>query len=88
MFFRWIKRIVGLRHLLCESQRGVTIQVYAAFISSLLISARIGHKPTKRTYEMICLFFQGWASEQELEDHIARLRQATNKKPALQLPCK
>jgi hypothetical protein len=74
LFFRWIKRIMGLRHLLCESQRGVTIQVYVAFIASLLISVRIGHKPTKRTYEMICLFFQGWATEQELEDHITRLK--------------
>jgi hypothetical protein len=74
LFFRWIKRIMGLRHLLLESQRGVTIQVYVALIASLLISARIGHKPTKRTYEMVCLFFQGWATEQELEDHIARLK--------------
>jgi hypothetical protein len=74
LFFRWIKRIIGLRHLLFESRRGVTIQVYVAFIASLLISVRIGHKPTKRTYEMVCLFFQGWATEQELEDHIARLK--------------
>ena len=88
LFFRWIKRIVGLRHLLCESLNGVTIQVYVAFIASLLISARVGQKPTKRTYEMICLFFQGWASEQELEDHITRLRQTRNKKPILPLPCK
>lgn len=80
LFFRWIKRVIGLRHLLCQSQRGVTIQVYVAFIASLLISRRIGHKPTKRTYEMICLFFQGLASEQELEDHIARLHQASNRK--------
>jgi Transposase DDE domain len=81
LFFRWIKRIIGLRHLLCHSQRGVTIQVYVAFIASLLISRRIGHKPTKRTYEMICLFFQGLASEQELEDHITRLHEASNRKP-------
>ena len=81
LFFRWIKRIMGLRHLLCESQRGVTIQVYVAFIASLLISVRIGHKPTKRTYEMICLFFQGWATEQELEDHIKRLDEAEKRKP-------
>ncbi len=73
LFFRWIKRIMGLRHLLCQSQRGVAIQVYVAFIASLLISARVGQKPTKRTYEMICLFFQGWATEQELEAHIAAL---------------
>ena len=77
----WIKRIMGLRHLLCQSHRGVTIQVYVAFIASLLINRRIGHKPTKRTYEMICLFFQGLASEQELEDHITRLKEASNRKP-------
>jgi hypothetical protein len=80
LFFRWIKRIMGLRHLLCQSQQGVTLQVYVAFIASLLISSRIGHKPTKRTYEMICLFFQGWASEQELEEHINHLQQVRNKK--------
>jgi hypothetical protein len=81
LFFRWIKRIMGLRHLLCHSRRGVTIQVYVAFIASLLISRRIGHKPTKRTYEMICLFFQGLASEQELEDHITCLHEASTNKP-------
>src|SRR5262249_40853637 len=81
LFFCWIKRIMGLRHLLCHSQRGVTIQVYVAFIASLLISRRIGHKPTKRTYEMICLFFQGLASEQELEDHITRIHAANNRTP-------
>lgn len=81
LFFRWIKRVMGLRHLLLESQRGVTIQVYVGFIASLLISARIGHRPTKRTYEMVCLFFQGWASEQELEDHISRLKAPKPSRP-------
>jgi hypothetical protein len=80
LFFRWIKRIMGMRHLLCQSRRGVTIQVYVALIASLLISRRISHKPTKRTYEMICLFFQGLASEQELDDHITRLHQASSRK--------
>lgn len=79
LFFRWIKRVIGLRHLLCESQRGMTIQVYVAFIAGLLISIRVGVKPTKRTYEMICLFFQGWATEQELEQHITHLRETRKK---------
>jgi hypothetical protein len=73
LFFRWLKCILGCRHLLSQSQDGVTIQVYAAIIASLLISVCTGLKPTKRTFETICLYFQGWASEEELLDHI-RLR--------------
>ena len=26
----------------------------------------VGRKPTKRTYEMLCFYFQGWASLAEL----------------------
>ena len=46
-----------------------------------MVRGQYGYQPTKRTYEMICLFFQGLASEQELEDHIARLHQDINRKP-------
>lgn len=70
LFFRWLKCILGCRHLLSLSQDGVTIQVYAAIIASLLISVCTGLKPTKRTFETICLYFQGWASEEELLAHI------------------
>jgi len=31
-------------------------------------------KPTLRTYEMICWYFSGMASLEELETHIARLQ--------------
>jgi hypothetical protein len=35
-----------------------------------------GKKPTKRTYEMFCFFFAGWATEQEVQDHLDKLQQA------------
>ena len=76
LFFRWFKCVLGRRHLLCESANGLRIQVYVGIIASLLLSLWVGKKPTKRTYEMFCLFFAGWATEQELEAHIAKLRQA------------
>jgi hypothetical protein len=76
LFFRWFKCILGRRHLLAESQNGVTIQVYVAIIASLLLSLWAGRKPTKRTYEMFCLFFAGWATEQEVLDHLDKLQQA------------
>jgi len=74
LFFRWFKCILGCRHLLSTCANGVEIQVYLALIASLLISLWTGKKPTKRTYEMLCFYFTGWASEEELFAHIAKLQ--------------
>src|SRR5665213_2268780 len=65
LFFRWLKCILGCRHLLANSRNGVTIQVYLALIASLLISLWVGRKPTVRTLEMIQFYFIGWATEEE-----------------------
>jgi hypothetical protein len=73
LFFRWLKCILGCRHLLSTCQNGVTIQVYLALIASLLISVWTGRKPTKRTFEMLCFYFSGWASEEELLAHLNSL---------------
>jgi Transposase DDE domain len=78
LFFRWFKCILGCQHLLSTCQNGVKVQVYLALIASLLVVQWTGHKPTKRTFEMLCLYFQGWASEREL---IAHLRSLNDKKP-------
>jgi len=75
LFFRWLKCILGCRHLLSEHRNGVTIQVYVALIASLLISLWTGHKPTKRTWEMCCFYFSGWASAAEMGTHIAKLQE-------------
>lgn len=73
LFFRWMKCILGCRHLLSESESGVTLQVYFAVIASLLIGLWVGAKPNKRTYEMVCFYLSGWASAEELDRHIASL---------------
>jgi hypothetical protein len=74
LFFRWFKCILGCRHLLSTCANGVQIQVYLALIASLLISLWTGSKPTKRTFEMLCFYFSGWASEAELMAHIEKLK--------------
>ncbi len=74
LFFRWFKCILGCRHLLAHSENGVTIQMYAALIASLMISLWVGRKPTKRTYEMICHYFNEWADDDELLAHIQKLQ--------------
>ena len=73
LFFRWFKCILGCDHLLSTCRNGVAIQVYMALIASLVITLRTGHKPTKRTLEMLCHYFSGWASEAELLAHFAKL---------------
>jgi len=74
LFFRWFKCILGCRHWLSESERGLTLQVYVAILASLLVSLWTGRKPTRRTFEMIMLHLQGWASAEEVQAHIARLQ--------------
>lgn len=74
LFFRWLKCILGCRHLLANSPEGVTIQVYLAIMASLLISLWVGRKPTVRTLEMIQFYFTGWATEDELMAHLNQLK--------------
>lgn len=74
LFFRWLKCVLGCRHLLANSRNGVTIQVYLAIIASLLISLWAGRKPTVRTLEMIQFYFIGWATEDELMAHLDQLK--------------
>jgi IS4 transposase len=80
LFFRWFKCILKCQHFLSLSQNGLAIQVYCALIASLLISLWTGWKPDKRTYEMLCLHMQGWASDQELEKHLESLNKVVTKK--------
>jgi Transposase DDE domain len=80
LFFRWFKWFLGCQHLLSTSRNGVTIQVYLAPIASLPIALWTGHKPNKRTFEMLCLYFSGWASEDERMAHVRRLDEQKKKK--------
>jgi hypothetical protein len=73
LFFRWFKTILSADRLISQSQDGLTLVVYCGIIASLLIALWTGRKPTKRTYEMLCLYFMGWAEADEVEAHIARL---------------
>ena len=74
IFFRFFKHVLGCRHLLSRNPVGIEIQTYCAIIACLLISLWTGRKPTLRTYEMICFYFCGMASEEELFAHIAKLQ--------------
>ena len=66
LFFKWLKCILGCRHWLAESQRGVALQVYCALIAALLLLRRSGRRPGKRAMEMIRFYLLGYATLDEL----------------------
>ena len=74
LFFRFFKHVLGCRHLLSTSRAGIEIQTYCAIIACLLLALWTGGKPTLRTFEMVCLYWQGWANEEELLAHLQKLK--------------
>ena len=74
ILFRFFKHVLGCRHLISHCENGIEIQTYLAIIACLLIALWTGKKPTLRTYEMICFYFTGLASEKKLLEHIEKLK--------------
>jgi hypothetical protein len=75
LFFRWLKCVLGCGgYWASRSENGLTLQVYVALLASMLLNLWTGTRPGKAAFQMICLYFQGWASEQELARHIESAR--------------
>jgi hypothetical protein len=80
LFFRWLKCVLGSRHLIAENPNGVLLQMYAALIVSLLIVLRTGKQPTRRMFELIQFYLLGWVSDDEFAAGLAALPAANRKK--------
>lgn len=76
IFFRWLKCTLGCRHLLAHSENGIQIQMYAALIASLLVVLWTGRKPNKASLFYFSMYFQGWASLDEVMAHVNKLKVA------------
>ena len=78
LFFRLLKTVFGCRHLLSDSYEGVSIQVYAALIATLLLAEYAGCRASQRAFCLVTMYLQGWASIEELHRELDRLKtQAT-----------
>jgi hypothetical protein len=66
LFFKWMKSILGNRHLMAESPEGVAIQTYCALIAALMLQLLTGKRPTKRAMEMIRFYLMGHAELEEV----------------------
>ena len=78
IFFRFFKHVLGCRHLLSHCENGIELQTYAAIIACLLIALWTGRKPTLSTYRMLNWYFSGWADEEELQNHIEKLKKQSD----------
>ena len=81
LFFRWLKCVMSCRHLVSQSANGIQIQMYCALIAFLLIQLAAGRdvKPSQWTYKLLCLYMQGWATEEEVLEHLEQRAAAADK---------
>lgn len=66
IFFRFLKQILGCRHLLSTKSQGIQIQIYAAVICCLLLNQLTGKKPTKWMVTLMALYLQGLATDEDV----------------------
>jgi hypothetical protein len=74
LFFRWLRCVFECRHLVSQGENGIQIQMYRALIAYLLINIASGGgvKPNQWTYKLLSLYLQGWATEEEVLEHLAQ----------------
>jgi len=66
LYFRFLKQLLGMRHLLSRRDEGMEIQIYCAVIVCLLINLMTGKKPNRAMVSMIGFYLAGMASAQEV----------------------
>jgi len=72
LFFRFLKQLLGMRHLLSQRAAGVDIQVYCAVMACLLIHLQTGKKPGKLMARMMGWYLLGIATEEEVVNFLNR----------------
>jgi hypothetical protein len=72
LFFRILKQLLGMRHLLSQREEGIDIQVSCTVIVCLLICLITGKQPNKSNRNMIGWYLIGLASQKELLAHLNR----------------
>ena len=63
IFIRFLKQVLGCRHLLSTKTEGIEIQIYAAVIACMMLNIITGKKPNKAMFELLHQYLNGWHSE-------------------------
>jgi hypothetical protein len=70
LFFRFLKQLLGMKHLLSRRDEGIDTQVYCAVIVCLLINLITGKKPNRGMVSMISFHLLGLATDQDVLDYL------------------
>jgi hypothetical protein len=80
LFFRFLKQMLGCRHLISHKPQGVAILILCAVVVCMLINLWTGLKPDIGLLEVLNWYFLGLATEKDVQRHIDRLRTKQSKK--------
>lgn len=82
VFFRFLKQVLGLRHLLGQRPEAVRVQLYCVAICCVLLELWTGERPDLPTLRMVQWYLLGIASVQELTAFVAHRGEIKAKQPA------
>ena len=72
LFFRWLKVLAGFRHLISQSEHGITMQFYIAVLMTLLIHLRTGGRVSKYGLPWVGWTASGRATPRAMAEALAR----------------
>jgi hypothetical protein len=79
VFFKFLKQLLGCRHLISQRRNGVQIQIYCAMIACMLLNLQTGLKPTKAVLEILMWHMLGFADQKDVQERIEKTRQEQQK---------
>jgi Transposase DDE domain len=79
VFFKFLKQLLGCRHLISQRKNGVQIQIYCAMIACLLLNLQTGLKPAKAVMEILMWQMLGFADQQDVQKQIEKTRREQEK---------
>lgn len=72
LFFRWLKCVAKVKHLMSTDANGITMQLYVGVIAVLLMYLRTGQRPSIYTYHMLQLIARGSADLSRVPEVLER----------------
>lgn len=72
LFFRFLKQVLGMKHLISQRRKGIEILIYCMVIACMLLYLWLGAQMNLANVRAVALFLMGAITEQELVDWIAR----------------
>jgi hypothetical protein len=73
-FFKFLKQMLGCRHLISQRKAGVEIQIYGAMIACLLLNLATGVKPCKALLEVLLWHQLGFATDEDVQARVEKIK--------------